>query len=260
MQEFYIWGFLLFGLVACGSRNRGGLISAIVACAIVALFKPVNRMTKLVLPAIIVILVAYAVDLKVPFTSGDRDISLTQIADNITSVFVKSNRGNLEVTERWRQEWWEKIFDDTLFGDNFWTGLGYGTDIAKRHGFVDPVGGNRSPHNGHLTILARSGVPGFALWIILYGTILFCLLRSVFAARARRQPTLADLNIWVFAFLVAFGINTSVDVFLEGPQGGIWFWCLVGYAIALTEEQRFLFANATVARRVPRRGAVQSRW
>ena len=35
-----------------------------------------------------------------------------------------------------------------------------------------------------------------------------------------------------FAFLVAywmaFLVNTSFDVFLEGPMGGIWFWTLVG--------------------------------
>jgi len=32
-------------------------------------------------------------------------------------------------------------------------------------------------------------------------------------------------------------------VFLEGPQGGIWYWCVVGFAVALTEEQRLLYAR-----------------
>ena len=40
------------------------------------------------------------------------------------------------------------------------------------------------------------------------------------------------------AYFTAFLVNMSFDVYLEGPQGGIWFWCLIGYAIALTRAQR----------------------
>ena len=245
VQEIYLWTFLLIGLVACGSRNRGGLVSALLACAFVALFKPMNRMTKMVLPLLIVMMFAFAIDLKVPAGQG-REISLGQITDNIVSVFVKTDRGALEGTERWRKEWWARIIDDTLYGDYFWTGIGYGPSLAVRHGFADSTG-NRSPHNGHLTFLARSGVPGLALWIVLNGTIFFGLLRVVFAAQAARQPAFANLAIWVMAYLLSFNLNASVDVILEGPQGGIWFWCLVGYAIALIEESRQLLPRAAAA-------------
>lgn len=239
--EIGIWMFLLVGLIACGSRNRGGLLAAVVACAFVTLFKPMNRLTRILLPLVIVVMFAFAIDLNVP-VGGGRNISLGQIYDNITSVFTKTNKRSLDATESWRKNWWVKILDDTVYGENFWTGVGYGTNLAKRHGFSDATG-NRSPHNGHLTILARSGVPGFVLWIALLGTIFFNLLRSLLLARAMRQPVLANLCIWVMSFLMAFLINASVDVYLEGPQGGIWFWCLVGYAIALTEEIRVLSAR-----------------
>ena len=258
VQEIYLWVFLLMGLIACGSRNRGGLLAPVVACAFVTLFKPLNRLTRILLPLLIVILFAFAIALKVSI-GGEREISLGQIYDNIESVLVKSEKKELTGTAQWRIEWWNQILDDTVYGDNFWTGVGYGVSLAKRHGFADDTG-NRSPHNGHLTILARSGVPGIVLWITLLATVFFCLLRANFAARAARQPAIGNLMIWVLGFLMAFIFNASFDVFLEGPQGGIWFWCLIGYAIALTEEQRALSArtNAQPARQV-RRGATAVR-
>jgi hypothetical protein len=33
-------------------------------------------------------------------------------------------------------------------------------------------------------------------------------------------------------------VNAAFDVFLEGPQGGVWFWCLIGFGIAALEAQR----------------------
>jgi hypothetical protein len=33
-------------------------------------------------------------------------------------------------------------------------------------------------------------------------------------------------------------------VFLEGPQGGIWFWSIFGFGIVAADKQRRLFATA----------------
>ena len=49
---------------------------------------------------------------------------------------------------------------------------------------------------------------------------------------------LANVNLWVLAYWMAFIVNMSFDVYLEGPQGGIWFWCLIGFAIALTQAEK----------------------
>jgi hypothetical protein len=39
----------------------------------------------------------------------------------------------------------------------------------------------------------------------------------------------------VFAFIGTFGVallvNASFDVYLEGPMGGIWFWCIYGLGL-----------------------------
>ena len=131
---------------------------------------------------------------------------------------------------------WQTILDYTAFGDHFWTGKGYGINLADSDGFqVKREIPLRSPHNSHLTFLARSGVPGLALWALLQATVFFSLLRAYFRARRAGRSALANVNLWVLAYWMAFIVNMTFDVYLEGPQGGIWFWCLIGFAIALTE-------------------------
>jgi hypothetical protein len=40
-------------------------------------------------------------------------------------------------------------------------------------------------------------------------------------------------------------VNASFDVYLEGPQAGIWFWCVFGFGIAALETQRVKYARRT---------------
>ena len=241
VMEFGLWMMLTIDLVAAGSRNRGGFLAVIVACLAVTVMKPMNRLTRLVVPLLFVVVVAGALDVSIP-VGGHRDVSIQQIGDNIYSIFFKSNRSELAGTSEWRKEWWEIIINETFYGDYFWGGRGYGAHLAEEHDFADWTG-NRSPHNAHLTFLSRSGVPGLILWIVLQGVIIGWLLYWYFRTRNSGAETLANLNLWVMAYLLAFLVNSSFDVYLEGPQGGIWYWCVVGFGIALTEEQRVLMAH-----------------
>ncbi len=235
-KELICWSGWVLGVIAVGSRNRGGLLSIILALGLVTAFRPNNRLGRLILPCAVLVSLLVIFDVSIP-TRGDRDLSPRQIIENIESVFGESNQEALTGTVEWRLQWWESILDDTVRGDAFWTGLGYGTDIAGRYGFNDGTG-NRSPHNGHLTILARSGVPGLALWITLILTTFGSLTRSYFIASQNGHIRTAKINLWIMAYLTANLVNMSFDVYLEGPQGGIWFWSLLGFAIAVTYAQR----------------------
>jgi hypothetical protein len=235
-KEAVCYSGVILGIIACGSRNRGGLMSVLLAFVVVTVFRPNNRFTRLILPIAIVASFLMIFDVSIP-TGGGREISLNQIADNVQSVFVKSDKNLLAGTVDWRLKWWNAILDDTLFGDRFWSGLGFGSDIAKRYGFADDTG-NRSPHNGHITILARAGAPAAALWLVFILTLFAVLTRSYFTALASNQVLAAKLDLWVMAYMSAMLVNMSFDVYLEGPQGGIWFWCLAGFGIALSYSQR----------------------
>jgi hypothetical protein len=77
------------------------------------------------------------------------------------------------------------------------------------------------------------GVPGFVLWILLQGAFALLLLRALLAFRRAGDNELAVVAAWVFVFWTAIMVNTAFDPYLEGPQGGIWFWSLFGLGLVL---------------------------
>jgi len=85
-----------------------------------------------------------------------------------------------------------------------------------------------------LTILARYGVPGLVLWTMTITAWFGILFASIIAARRRGHLWFANLFLWVACYGASILIDASVDVALEGPMLGIWFWCLVGFGTAST--------------------------
>jgi len=238
---------LSFLIVA--SITRSGLLAVATAVVVVGLFRPLVTARKLVTAAAIAAsTLVLAPALFVGNLASDsrayedaRRISLSQIGANFGSI-VGKDQDDLTGTRTWRLEWWRTIVGYTLFGDYFWTGKGFGISLAEDDGFETTTSEdrpNRSPHNGHLTILARSGVPGAALWTLLHVGFAISLIRSYFRARLARNEKYARLAVWVLAYWSAFIVQSSFDVFLEGPPGGISFWtvCGLGITIALQTQR-----------------------
>jgi hypothetical protein len=170
----------------------------------------------------------------VPPWAQPRDATPTQWWENITSIFFGSGNSQLEGTKAFRLAWWTKIVDYTFHGPYFWMGKGFGINLATDDGFQQ-VGDDtlRAPHNSHLSVLARMGVPGFLLWILLQAGFALLLLRALLAYRRAHDKELAAVAAWVLVFWTAIMVNTSFDPYLEGPQGGIWFWVLFGLGLVL---------------------------
>jgi hypothetical protein len=163
-----------------------------------------------------------------------RDLSPTQWWDNILSIVTLSSDPNLEGTKQFRLAWWSKIIGYTVFGPYFWDGKGFGINLADDDGFQPNADGSlRAPHNSHFTVLARMGVPGFVLWLLLQGAFGIQLLRSVIAHRRGSDLFLAAVGGWILVYWTAMMVDTSFDPYLEGPQGGIWFWTLFGLGLVV---------------------------
>jgi hypothetical protein len=164
-----------------------------------------------------------------------RPPTIQQLVDNVLSLFGSSPDGGLEGTKQFRLAWWGTIVDYTVFGDYFWTGKGFGVNLADDDGFQSTADGSlRAPHNSHLTVLARMGVPGFVLWLLLQATFAWGLLRAIVMSRRRGDAGLATVGAFALVYWLAMMINTSFDPYLEGPQGGIWFWCVFGLGLVIT--------------------------
>lgn len=171
--------------------------------------------------------------------SDGRPATLQQFIDNVLSLFGSSQDGSLEGTKQFRLAWWKEIIDYTVFGDYFMTGKGFGVNLADDDGFQSTADGSlRAPHNSHLTVLARMGVPGLVLWLLLQGTFGWGLIRAIGRSRARGDGGLATVGALVLIYWLAMMVDTSFDPYLEGPQGGIWFWCVFGLGLVVTRQAR----------------------
>ena len=231
----------LASFVVAASINRGGFLALLIASAFVtycARFKRVAAL-GLVLGLFVMLGVFSSANKILPeYRRGDRAISVEQLSTNIQSIFTDVDNFGGTGTKHWRLEWWNSIIAYTFDGEYFWTGKGFGINLADDDGFqVTADRSLRSPHNGHLTILARMGVPGFVLWILFLLTLLSRLWTRHKKWKSLGQDFQAGVCIWTLTFLGAALINATFDVYLEGPMGGIWFWSLTGLAIGLINQR-----------------------
>ncbi len=170
-----------------------------------------------------------------PLDSLSRRVTPSQIADNFASLFGQGNKGHGSTTE-WRLGWWEITLEDTVFGDYFWTGRGFGANLIEAHGlsseYLNPnVPPTRSPHNASITMLARAGVPGLALWTLLSIVWFLLILKTMLDARRHGRTDWANLFLVVFCYVLAIHIVAMFNVTLENPMMGIWYWCLFGFGL-----------------------------
>jgi hypothetical protein len=180
-------------------------------------------------------IVTLVVTLDVEIQTSERAISARQVGENVMSIVGVHDDEALAGTRRWRQDWWNTIVDYTVRGPYFWTGKGFGVNLANDDGFQTGREETlRSPHNGHLTILARMGVPGLVSWMLIHLTFVFSVGLTLGRAILRNDRLIAQVSAVVLVYWTAAMVNVSFDVYLEGPQGGIWFWSIVGLGIALT--------------------------
>jgi hypothetical protein len=176
----------------------------------------VRKLLKFV-PIIMVIGMGLFVAIDIQGDAQGRTISLTQITDNFSSIVSTNIDGNLAENKVWRLIWWAKLINESFTLQHFFVGKGLGMSLAGND-ILNTDDNLRSPHNFHLTILARFGYFVFIAWIIW--------LVSLFKPLYTRK--LAGKTLAITSILLAFIINGSFDVFFEGPMGAFPFWTFVG--------------------------------
>lgn len=241
------WVAVLIASIALICPSRGAMLACLVPIGFAALIGgKIMRFAPVLLSAAFLFVLAYAAGLEVPLPGG-RSIGPEQIVNNIESIFGNSNAANLDGTKEWRLRWWKAIVDYTFNGPYFWTGKGFGMGLAEVDGFVVGLerGGPvvRSPHNVQLTMLARTGVPGLALWLLTCLTWFGMLLNNILLARKRGETHWANIFTWIACYGGAIVIDGSFDVAIEGPMLGIWFWSLFGLGIGASMIYRYDMQN-----------------
>lgn len=232
------WILLLLSCVAlAGVASRGGLVAFVAACGICQLFRPFSRLLwSVALLSIAGLLLLAAVDVRFELPGKGREFSALQMVESLISIVDNSGNHDLDSTKQWRINWWTDIVNYTWNGEHFWMGKGFGINLADADGYQGTQweGQLRSPHNGHLTMLARSGVPGFVLWLIPQILWLILILRDSIRSLNYGHRRWNSLFVFLLAYWAALIVRASFDVFLEGPVGGIWFWTIYGIGLSAT--------------------------
>ena len=169
------------------------------------------------IPIIMVVGIGIFFALDIQGDSQGRTISFTQITDNFSSLVSSDIDGSLTDNKVWRLVWWAKLVNESFTLQHFFLGKGLGMSLAG-YDIANSDDNLRSPHNFHLTVLARFGYIVFIAWV--YWLV------SIFKPLFTRK--LVGKTLALTAILLAFVINGSFDVYLEGPMGAFPFWTFVG--------------------------------
>ncbi|CAN5869514.1 hypothetical protein BH24CHL4_BH24CHL4_02690 [soil metagenome] len=230
ISNWIIWLTWLFAFLWVATSTRGGTLAVILAVGLAMSLTSASRgwINPLLILAVIIIPIAL-INPQID-RGSDRSVSLSQFVNNMTSIVTSDDSSSsLTGTRDYRLRWWKEIVGYTVGGEYFFTGKGFGINLADDDGFqILQDSSLRAPHNSHMTVLARMGVPGFMYWIVLQSVFAIALLKSILRSRREIDITAVQVKTWVLALWLAAMVVTSFDPYLEGPQGAILFWCVFG--------------------------------
>ena len=186
------------------------------------------------LPIILLIVTPIYINIKVAENFQGRAVGLEQIKNNFSSIVGGTTDATSENNVVWRLVWWAKIIDYSFSSPNFLIGKGLGMNLATDDDIITLDDSLRSPHNFHLNIMSRFGVLLFMIWMY----FLIQLLKPLF------KKQLQGKRLLIGCIILAFLLNASFDVFLEGPMGAFPFWTWLGLYL-LTEDQESLIEPIT---------------
>ena len=238
VREAVVWICWLVSFVFVAAISRGGMVAAGMAAFSGLTIRRFGRWLMPVALGTILLTGAWLANPQVDL-GLIRNVSVDQLVGNVTSIFTNQNGTETNDTKEWRLAWWNKIIGYTIDGPYFWSGKGYGINLADSDGFqVNSDDSLRAPHSTHLEILARSGVPGLVSWVALQGVFAATMVVALVRAYRRRSTVLLAVITCVTVYWMAALVNSSFDVYLGGPQGGIPFWCDIGVGIVLSRMAR----------------------
>lgn len=229
-----ITAFLMLFLINVGYVGSQANRSGTVAFAIAFLIVGINQLQSKRLWKILIV-----VGIALTFIIALNPNLIEVVSAKLGTIFSDEGSTRYQGTKEWRQKWWTKIINYTFGGEYFWTGRGFGINLATVDGF-DPFqdGVLRSPHNGHINFLARTGVPGFILWLCAQLSWGSTMLLAYVHSRLRGLQHWSGLFMTLLTYWIAFMTTTTFEVIIEGPTGAIWIWTIYGVGMAAIQIYR----------------------
>lgn len=204
--------------------NRGGMLSFLVGISVYFFYirktdfaKSIFRYLRLA-PILLLIAVPLYTATKIEDKTQGRNTGLKQLEQNFTSIVNRNIEGGLNDNVLWRLAWWGKIIDYTILGPYILHGKGLGVNLSVDDDIPMEDDSLRSPHNFHMNILARFGLPIALLWLLW----IYLIFKPLF------KEGLTTQRLFYASAILAFLVNATFDVALEGPMAAMPFWIFVG--------------------------------
>ncbi len=228
-------------ILFAATRNRGGFVSGAIVLfiAFILMYRERSNMASIMVGvSVLLVAVALFANLRIQLFEG-REVSVEQFLNNIVSVVDRSAGGSRQAsTTQWRIDIWNRVLDD-VSTEHPVAGFGPGPDLGRRYGITtDEEAPLRNPHNSHVSVLARMGFVGLALWGFFWVAFFVEMwqLRRRLLARGRIRD--GAIIVWLIASVVGILINAIFDPTLEGPQVAWWLWAFVGFGFAMSVLDR----------------------
>ena len=230
-------------IVVIGTQNRGGLLSATVAIAVALVIWGRHVRLRLLMVILVMLLTAIvAWGANVSVQTNNREVSVTQLVNNLSSVVGGGNnsQGQVNATVSFRETLWKRAYKATIEKGRLEAGWGFGPNLGSSF-LPDHSDKNlRNPHNSHITVLIRLGLIGVVIWVAMWATWLWGVIRRARRARRRERPW-TDRPGWL-AFLAGIGVvailvNAYVDPTLETPMVAVWLWSLFGFGMIAVSDR-----------------------
>ena len=170
--------------------------------------------------------------------TSKRDLSVQQLITNAESV---TGGNQLQGTITWRENLWRTIVSKEVSSGKLAIGFGMGPNLALLAGLPERQAENpalelRSPHDSHIDVLARMGVIGAAMWLLLWigWTVM------MFRARSRLKRSGSRYSRGVIELclvsVVAILTNCIFDPTLEGAQVAALTWTVFGIGLVVARR------------------------
>ena len=140
--------------------------------------------------------------------------------------------------------WWKLLIAET-WSEAPVFGQGFGYDLSTQfereyYAGISNEFSARSPHCFFITVFARMGLVGLALFLGIVASMIKSTLQAI------RGSRLDVLGAWSAAWAMLAG--ASFGVVLEGPMGAVVFWILFGAATGLSSSDETEPDNTTAPR------------
>ena len=235
-----LWSIMALVVMAlAATQNRGGLLGATAGAVVGLVFWPSRGRLRLIVRALAVIAVGLALavqlSLKIPTTNPGREISASQLVQNVTS--IKGAANSATGTAGARDLLWSLIFQQQVADGKLVDGFGFGVNLPLLVNDTQVTSGGdplRSPHNSHDDVFARLGLIGLSLWIMLWlgwywRMVAGCLRLARHDMRVRHRVAVLCMMV-----VTAILVSSFFDPQLEGAQVAAVLWTAFGVGVAVT--------------------------